>query len=1542
DNTDQSLNVSKDLELITNEIIKTLQLNHDENKHKIIHDLLENGRQSLKNYEEDIIIDIYTTQMNGYDNDLMKLLKKYFEQQWNIQYGSSNDEWFILFLENYKNENHDWYEQVLTRTAEYGNKYTKKYPILSIILQLLFEGIDDQLLKETNIFNNLWFTITNNGLKSITIYSDYIIDDLINEQINNKDSILFKLLRKYYHQELFTLLKQSNILNGEDLCDLALDHLTEYGWKIGLQSIQKKTTPRHFRILLEKLELFLQQQQNEITTKSDIILKQDETSIISSFIYTKSNQYQFKNLLQYGEFQYLNQTFKDISEKLVDTFNNQQRTFPEFVQDCLTPIMFLLKRQQNLNDFFRQLKFTYEKMQQNPNNQPRQTTNISLRMLIHSLLMNSDRFLRRILMLLLSKQNFVPFISPNIRHSNENEEYEFMFDIIHVWNYTRPTILSFGIGPCQGKSTLLNVLFGTRFEESVKSIYFQQTIDIDFVYYCYHGESTLNIADTHGQLGKTLLRKIQSLFDGFLIQIDKTYLDQHPKIFIEYIKIMPQDKFQMIIVRDTSKENIQEYSLKTENLLKQSLLSLSEKLRVYTLENISNWDALRVIKELREQILAKINEIPINANRKDKILSDLQNLLEKDCVEDFKNRNKIIQPLKQLLLQTNQLQTDQNFPLYLRFKQLCKLQHKLQVLDFYDLDGGNMFEINAKLYKLECELDPNTKRSSSIKCGYVFDSFIEILKSENMLMSLDLLASELKSELLNLGGDKLAGNLAVEHTFLSLEALWRNSIVCYNHTTNDKQNLLEKSYYDFIAAGFPFEIIDGDTFHFQYQFLKNIFNKFASKRILVISIIGPQNSGKSLLLNYMFGTLFDVREGRCTRGIYGSLVKSNRSDLDYILLIDTEGLLSIEKNDEEYDRDLVLFCLAVSHLVIVNVIGEINGTLIDMLMLCSYALKRIGVNTTNQPIVHFVLNQMTDPNLQNHSAAIQKIIHDLKENTLAEVIDISSETFHALLSAFRPERVSTDTKSPYFLRPEPNFIECTQQLCEKIIESAKSSYERSDDMFSDPSQWLRTAVSIFDTLQKIPYLRYFKNIYELQQAKKIRSATFEFISITFTPTYRENLIKEISELTEREIQEYFQVKFDMHWDYLYNMLQGITKHLIASERFRDICRRLSVQQVKEICYVWCTAAIQAHDQKQIQKQIRDCSADLLNLLNDIIKRGKTMTKEKATQEFETMWSKTLPSIKNNFNPEEQLKQALIFVYSSYHAFKNICLPTVAYIHNRLPCIIELSQKQDVKDTIDLVQSESVRSASALQQDILKLSWKNPYTDIKYTFATIQNLKHLNRNILIQIYEVGINNQENYSKTTDQYVLDEHFQNNPSQRSSESNIYLRSWRYAKGCMKDPIDYVKQKPTVTDSTPLPFDFIDAARQIICEDILTQSDEKLKILYIPNIFDRILNETVTIINGNNKIHRPIETDLIQKILYLTNEFIHEINLELIVFKLSLSKQTISHIHTFILIILTIFYYDEQKSHFDQLLQPLYQEKSSLLTDFIRMVVPQLPKTS
>jgi GTP-binding protein EngB required for normal cell division len=65
---------------------------------------------------------------------------------------------------------------------------------------------------------------------------------------------------------------------------------------------------------------------------------------------------------------------------------------------------------------------------------------------------------------------------------------------------------------------------------------------------------------------------------------------------------------------------------------------------------------------------------------------------------------------------------------------------------------------------------------------------------------------------------------------------------------------------------------------------------YTSNKFFVISIVGPQNGGKSTLLNFLFGCDFSVNDGRCTKGVYGTIIQSVIPGFDYILVIDSEGL----------------------------------------------------------------------------------------------------------------------------------------------------------------------------------------------------------------------------------------------------------------------------------------------------------------------------------------------------------------------------------------------------------------------------------------------------------------------------------------------------------------------------------------------------------------------------------------------------------------------------------------------------------------------------
>lgn len=95
----------------------------------------------------------------------------------------------------------------------------------------------------------------------------------------------------------------------------------------------------------------------------------------------------------------------------------------------------------------------------------------------------------------------------------------------------------------------------------------------------------------------------------------------------------------------------------------------------------------------------------------------------------------------------------------------------------------------------------------------------------------------------------------------------------------------------------------------------------------LISVFGSQSTGKSTLLNYLFGTQFGVmseqERRQTTKGIWMSKNKregSERGMAENILVMDVEGTDGRERGeDQDFERKSALFALATSEVLIVNI-----------------------------------------------------------------------------------------------------------------------------------------------------------------------------------------------------------------------------------------------------------------------------------------------------------------------------------------------------------------------------------------------------------------------------------------------------------------------------------------------------------------------------------------------------------------------------------------------------------------------------------------------
>jgi hypothetical protein len=108
--------------------------------------------------------------------------------------------------------------------------------------------------------------------------------------------------------------------------------------------------------------------------------------------------------------------------------------------------------------------------------------------------------------------------------------------------------------------------------------------------------------------------------------------------------------------------------------------------------------------------------------------------------------------------------------------------------------------------------------------------------------------------------------------------------------------------------------------------------------IKVVSIIGRQSSGKSYLLNRLFGTRFSVAAHRCTYGIWMSIAKLERQ---YFVVFDCEGLLSMERTLQE-EMKLGLFLSAISDVVILNQDLTFHRSLTELFEKFAHAKDRIN------------------------------------------------------------------------------------------------------------------------------------------------------------------------------------------------------------------------------------------------------------------------------------------------------------------------------------------------------------------------------------------------------------------------------------------------------------------------------------------------------------------------------------------------------------------------------------------------------------------------
>ena len=208
-------------------------------------------------------------------------------------------------------------------------------------------------------------------------------------------------------------------------------------------------------------------------------------------------------------------------------------------------------------------------------------------------------------------------------------------------------------------------------------------------------------------------------------------------------------------------------------------------------------------------------------------------------------------------------------------------------------------------------------------------------------------------------------------------------------------NVLPQIAAEVLIDGFELEIMDREASHVLMTWIQAIFNylgkTFANKKLFVLSILGVQSSGKSTLLNTMFGLQFNVSAGRCTRGAFVRLLQiddSLKTELhyDFILIVDTEGICAPELMSEEFeqhDNELATFVIGLADFTIINIYGETPSKLSDILQTVLHAFIRMKEVEKN-PGCLFVYQNVTEAFANNKlKSSKQVLLNRLDKLTVA-------------------------------------------------------------------------------------------------------------------------------------------------------------------------------------------------------------------------------------------------------------------------------------------------------------------------------------------------------------------------------------------------------------------------------------------------------------------------------------------------------------------------------------------------------------------------------
>ncbi|XP_041434674.1 interferon-induced very large GTPase 1-like isoform X2 [Xenopus laevis] len=487
---------------------------------------------------------------------------------------------------------------------------------------------------------------------------------------------------------------------------------------------------------------------------------------------------------------------------------------------------------------------------------------------------------------------------------------------------------------------------------------------------------------------------------------------------------------------------------------------------------------------------------------------------------------------------------------------------------------------------------------------------------------------------------------------------------------------------DLLIDGFPLELIDGDASNIPLRWVTDFLTELDNKtggncKMRVISVLGVQSTGKSTLLNTMFGLQFPVASGRCTRGAFMTLIKvkdnlKENLGCEFILVIDTEGLKAPElaslEDSYEHDNELATLVIGLSDIIIINMAIENSVEMSDILQIVVHAflrMKQIG----KKPKCQFIHHNASDVSADDNNMRDRKKLLELLDEMTRIAANMENKSGITNFSEIMDYNFTEDNwYIPGLWYGVPPMASVNSGYSEIVSELKKYLFE-----FIEKNESLQQPQNIFEFIEWIKclwnsvkhenFIFSFRNslVAEAYNQLSIEYSQWEWNFRKQVHTWlisTENSIKNQSadELQPIIVNDITDKLFTFLCNEKQMMLQLLQKyfeskkknvHLIEKYR-EDFTRRVHSLQNELKSYV--TSKIddtiriqkQKHQINNIQKTYQKTIEEKVsNLIKQVRERESQLEDDEIEMAFEKMWKSTIAELPRNLLQKRNVSQEML-------------------------------------------------------------------------------------------------------------------------------------------------------------------------------------------------------------------------------------------------------------------------------------------------------------